>query len=460
MKAGLAGYLSALMIALFFFDANLQVLLSAHIKTIGLSLNVLSIIWAAYLLYRVSDEAGAIYRIGESLRLLTKDKGMQALLIGWVFASFLQGSGGFGVPVAVTAPLLVGLGFSPLSAVIIPTIGHGWAVTFGSLGSSFNALISATNLPATYLAPKSALFLGLSALPTGLMVLHAVDGWRGVKKLAGKALLIGVVMGLAQYFVAVQLGLWTIGSFAGGMAGLAVGIIIARWGQTSSKQARPATSHIRTEVLTTRLIPFSVYISLILYTAISLFIPKSIFTHPGAILFYSALTAFFIYNRVGLYSAGVGRRIFSQTVRKMLPSTVSVALMVAMAMIMQESGMTDALARGLAEGVGRAYPLATAWIGAIGAFMTGSNTNSNVIFAGLQMRTAELLGYSVPIILAGQTAGAALASVIAPAKLIVGASTAGMAGKEGEVMRAVIGYSALLVAFISLLTVLAIVFGF
>ena len=210
--------------------------------------------------------------------------------------------------------------------------------------------------------------------------------------------------------------------------------------------------------LTSRL-PFSAYISLIFYTLVSLFLPKSIFTHPGAILFYSALTAFFVYRRAGLYNAGAGGRIFSQTARKMLKTTLSIALMVAMAMVMQYAGMTEALARTLADGVGTAYPFMASWIGAIGAFMTGSNTNSNVLFSALQMRTAELLGYSVPVILAAQTSGAGLASVIAPAKLIVGASTVGMEGKEGEVMRTAIGYVAGLVLFISLLTVIAIFFN-
>ncbi len=95
----------------------------------------------------LADEAGAIRTIGQALPYLTADRGMQALVIGWVFASFLQGVGGFGVPVAVIAPILVGLGFTPLSAVIIPSLGHGWAVTFGSLGSSFQALLAATGEP-------------------------------------------------------------------------------------------------------------------------------------------------------------------------------------------------------------------------------------------------------------------------------------------------------------------------
>ena len=126
--------------------------------------------------------------------------------------------------------------------------------------------------------------------------------------------------------------------------------------------------------------------------------------------------------------------------------------MVAMAVIMEHAGMTDTLAHGLAQSIRWAFPGLAPWIGALGAFMTGSNTNSNVVLGMLQMRTAELLGFSVAVILAGQTAGAALASVMAPTKVVVGASTAGMAGREGEVMRTLLVYTALLVLLISLLT--------
>jgi lactate permease len=123
-----------------------------------------------------------------------------------------------------------------------------------------------------------------------------------------------------------------------------------------------------------------------------------------------------------------------------------------MATIMEFSGMTNALARGLADLAGGFFPLVSPWIGAMGAFMTGSNTNSNVVFALLQVRTAQLLGYSVVIILAGQTAGAGLASVVAPAKIVVGTSTADLAGREGEVMRKMLPYIIVLVLLISLLT--------
>lgn len=113
--------------------------------------------------------------------------------------------------------------------------------------------------------------------------------------------------------------------------------------------------------------------------------------------------------------------------------------------------MTETLARGLATGLGSIYPLASPWIGAIGAFMTGSNTNSNVVFGALQQRTAELLVLPAAIILAAQTSGAGLASVMAPAKIVVGTSTAGMAGREGEVIRRLLVYGSLLVLLVSLM---------
>jgi lactate permease len=483
-RAGAAGYLAAFIVAIAFFGAGAEVLAYAHTRAFILTVDVLLIIWAAYLLYRVTDEAGAIKTIGRLLPSLTGDRGMQALLIGWVFASFLQGAGGFGVPVAVTAPLLIGLGFPPLSAVIIPSIGHGWAVTFGSLGSSFNALLSATGLNAATLAPASALYLGLACVLTGPMVAHAADGWSGVRRLLLPALVIGAVMGAVQFAVAAGAGLWNLGAFTGGLAGLAVSMWVVRWGEAGKGIERSERKPL--------LLALSAYIVLIAITVAILLIPPvnewlgqasiqiqfpetvtalgyinpagtnrpiRIFTHAGAILVYTSLVAYFIYRRAGMYAAGAGKNILKATVRGMMSSSLSIALMVVMATMMQSSGMTDAMAQGLADMVGKAFPLIAPWIGGIGAFMTGSNTNSNVVFATLQMRTAELLTYSVPAILAGQTAGAAVASVAAPTKVVVGASTAGMAGAEGDVLRALIVYTALLVMFIGLLTGLAILLG-
>jgi lactate permease len=126
--------------------------------------------------------------------------------------------------------------------------------------------------------------------------------------------------------------------------------------------------------------------------------------------------------------------------------------LVAMAVVMAHAGMTEILARGLATGFGGAFAFVAPWIGALGAFMTGSNTNSNVLFGMLQTRTAELLGYSLPIVLAAQTAGGAVGSIFAPTKIVVGASTAGMAGQEGLILRRLLLYCLPFIAGLGLVT--------
>jgi lactate permease len=181
-----------------------------------------------------------------------------------------------------------------------------------------------------------------------------------------------------------------------------------------------------------------------------------IFNHAGTTLVYASLLSYLLYRLAGWYQPGSVGRIVSGTLQRVLSSSLSIASMVAMAVIMENSGMTDALARGLAAGVGMYFPFVSPWIGALGSFMTGSNTNANVMFGVLQLQTANLLKYSAALILAAQTSGASLASVLAPSKVAVGASTAGMSGREGEVMRKLVIYVGLSVLLIGLMTVIGI----
>jgi lactate permease len=296
--------------------------------------------------------------------------------------------------------------------------------------------------------------------------------------LALPVLLMGTVMGGTQYLLATA-GLWNIGGFGGGMAGLALGVALSR--RYPGDRRSPAGEPFDPRPLAVAL---SGYLALIAITMIIQLIPSvrhalnvvviqvafpemrtglgyvtaagygrriPLFRHAGAILTYASLVAYLLYRRAGLYAPGSPMRILRGTAARTTSSSLGIAAMVAMAVVMSHAGMTDTLARGLASAVGVAFPLISPWIGALGAFITGSNTNSNVIFAMLQKRTAELLGYSATVILAAQTAGGAVGSVVAPTKVVVGASTAGMAGKEGEVMRGLLGYIAILIAGLSLL---------
>ena len=130
--------------------------------------------------------------------------------------------------------------------------------------------------------------------------------------------------------------------------------------------------------------------------------------------------------------------------------------MVGFAMIMDHCGMIYILAEGVSRIFGSFYPFFSPWVGLLGAFMTGSNTNSNVVFGALQQQTAALGGFSAAIILAAQTTGGALGSMIAPAKLLVGCSTVGLSGKEGPVLKATLKYGLIITGIISAVTMIAV----
>jgi lactate permease len=464
-RAGPAGWIVAALIGWGAFGAGPRVLAVAQGKAFFQSLDVLLIITSAYLLYRVIDEAGGVTALAKALPKVTPDRGLQALIIGWAYASFLQGVGGFGVPVVVTAPILVGLGFGPVASVVAPSIGHAWSVTFGSLGSSFQAMMTASGIAAEALAAPAALLLGVIGLGCGVGVARISVGAAGPRKLALPILVMGILMATAQYALAVA-GLWNIAGFGGGMVGLAAGLGLARWRRRSGSAQggeavdRRELAYALAGYAALVVITFSIVLIRPLAEALSFLELKSIFPstatslgfrtdaesgkaivlfrHAGAALTYSALVAYGVYAVAGRFERGAAARIVRSTIQGILPSWVGVTAMLSMASIMTHAGMTEAIARGLAAAAGPAFSLVAPWLGAVGAFISGSNTSSNLLFGMLQRRTAEMLGISVAWILAAQTAGGAVGSVVSPAKVVVGTASVGAGGEgpeEGEVLR-------------------------
>ncbi len=490
-RAGAAGWIAAVLIAALFFAAGPRLIAYSQVKAVLLSLDVLFIIWTALLLFHTADEAGAVRVIGISLPRLTGDRTMQGLLIGWLFASFLQGMGGFGVPVAVAAPLLVGLGFNPVQAVVMACVGHGWAVNYGSLATSFQTLMAVTGLPGELLAHDSAWLLGISCYACGAIVALVAGGWRGALRSLPAVIVLGSVMAFSQYVLAVS-GLWNLGATGSAMLGLLAGIALCRLplyrGEASAERGG-VNPNAKTAPPRSLRIALSAYVVLVALTfAVNLIPPLSalldrvqlnlvfpelvsglgwvtpagagrsisLFGHTGSILLYASLAAYAIYRRAGYYPPGAAGRILGKTVKGAVNSSLGILAMVGMAVVMSHAGMTNLLALGMSQSFGRgAYPLVAPFIGGLGAFITGSNNNSNVLFAVLQMRTAELLGLSVPLILGGQTAGGSLGSIMAPAKVIVGCSTVGLGDREGEVMGQVMRYGLPPVALVALATWLA-----
>ncbi len=483
-RAGGLGWFTAVLVAVAFFGARFELLAYAQIKAILLSLDVFFIIWSALLLFNIAREAGAIRMIGRALPAMTGDRVMQSLLIGWLMVSFLQGMGGFGVPVAVCAPLLVGLGYNPIQAVAMAAIGHGWAVSFGSLASAFQSLMAITGLPGEMLAPFAAILLGIACIPSGLLVALIGNGWKGLKRAVVPVLVIGTVMGVVQYLLTTN-GIWTLGATGAGIAGLAVGFGLMRLpayrADPDELDLEPEAEEDKGKSLWLSLLAYGLLVVLAfsinliepvdaflsqvrftlnfpeLSTALGWVTPAGtgrvikIFSHPGAILLYTSIISYLIYRKVGYIKKGALKAILGRVVKSGVNSSLGILAMVGVASVMLHSGMTNLLAQGLSVSFSRDfYPLIAPFIGALGAFITGSNNNSNVLFAVLQQNAAQLLRLSVPLVLGAQTAGAALGSVLAPAKVIVGCSTVGLAGQEGSVMRKLLGYGAITVGSVAL----------
>ena len=291
-------------------------------------------------------------------------------------------------------------------------------------------------------------------------------------------------MGFTQWWIATN-GIWTLGSTSGALAGalVAVAYVLSPLHRGSADRAATAKDDRgRSLVLALAayvillLLAFSVNLiepleqlmdSVVLQlefpavaTALGWTVPAetgraiSVFGHAGAILFYAGLIAFLLYRAAGYFeSPTVWRDIWTKVRKSALKSTISILALVAMASLMTHTGMTQIIARGISETFdAEIYPLFAPFIGTLGAIMTGSNANSNVVFGALQQETATLLALSVPIVLAGQTAGASLGSVLAPAKIIVGCSTVGLSGREAPVIRRMLLLGLIPVLFVALFT--------
>jgi lactate permease len=299
-----------------------------------------------------------------------------------------------------------------------------------------------------------------------------------------------------QYLLAVN-RLWNLAGFVAGLAGLAASAVVARLAFYRKRQMLEDDSipigdmksgGPRNKKSMPLLLAVSPYLILILIVAVAELVtpvheflnatqivmefPKtetllgfvteagvgkkiSVFGHAGALLAYTSAAGFILFSLTGHYTSGALGRILSNTTRSAVRSSIGIAAMVGFATIMSLSGMTYALALGLSQVLEPVFPFLSPYIGLLGAFMTGSNTNSNVVFAALQQQTASLLSLPITLILAAQTTGGSLGSMLAPAKIIVGCSTAGLSGEEGQVLRRTIIYGVIIAAVIGVVVWIA-----
>ncbi|MEK6711719.1 MAG: L-lactate permease [Nitrospinota bacterium] len=492
-RAGPAGLAVALAVAWGWFGAEADVLANALLRGVLLSVPVLYIIIPALVLYHVADAAGGVRNIGWSVSAMTKNHILQLMILAFGFTTFLQGVAGFGVPVAVVAPLLVGIGYPPVEAVAAALIGHAWSVSMGDMASSFQALLSVTHLPPHDLGVKVALLLGAAGLAAAVSIAHLHAGWSAVARWPAVVIVLAAAATAAQLLLA-WLDLWVVASFGAGMLCLLVGFGMARLPRYQGP-SRPPTLPPKPEERRVRpVLPpeggrrmsfhlaFAPYYSLIGVVSLATFVPAihdalhawrlevaleatvtrlgvsvprqvwrlAPLGHPGALLLYTAFLGWLLYRLNGRWP-GKQAALLRRTFREAGPASVGVVSLVALASVMTASGMIGVLADGAAAQTGRVFPLVSPLVGLLGCFITGSNTASNILFGAFQAEVGGRIGVGPVLLAAAQSAGGALGSMVAPAKVLVGCSTAGLGGREGEVFKRVAPYCAVQVLLVGAL---------
>ena len=201
-RAGAVAWLLALALALLVFGAARDHVAIASAKGLSLAVFVLTIVWTSVYLFNMVDRLKGIDAIGRTMAALASDRLVQALLIGWGFSSFIQGITGFGVPVAVSAPLLIMLGFPPARAAAMALVGHGWAVTFGSMGSSYYTIQLVTGIEGEVIAPHMALLFAPIIVASGMLVAHIQGGLSAVRRSLPVVVITGALMAAAMYALA------------------------------------------------------------------------------------------------------------------------------------------------------------------------------------------------------------------------------------------------------------------
>lgn len=495
VKAAPIGLLVSAVSALIIYKASLPHVIMELFKGVWSALPILIVVWTAILLYEVVNEAKAFQVFRQSMGKVTQNELLQVMLLGWVFTSFLQGITGFGVPVAVGAPLLIGIGMQPYWAVVIPLLAHTWGNTYGTLGAAWDSLAIQANMVENIpmlneTAIWATTFIWIWNFTSGVMLCWFYGKGKAIKKGLPALLIISAIHGGGQMLMS-QFNA-TLACFVPTVIAIGAIVVLGRtpwykdaWRvEDSMVMDRSAVSggtedypkdmsvlqaflpYIVLTILTLVILlvqPIKAFLGQVRLgfafpgmvtgygfedAAVALFSPIAIFTHAGMFLLISAIFGYFYFTRKHWIGEGGGAAIGRRTVKKTIPSSISVICFIAMSKVMSGTGQTTVMAQGIASVMGQFYVALSPIVGLLGSFMTSSNMASNILFGSFQLTTANLLGMNPAPILGAQTAGGAIGAAICPGNIVLGCTTAGIGGREGLVLRKVLPITLLAAAIV------------
>ncbi|HEY0346605.1 MAG TPA: L-lactate permease [Pyrinomonadaceae bacterium] len=460
-------------------------------------------------LYQLTQECGLFARLRHSITGLTEDRRLQLLLIAFSFGAFIEGACGFGTPVAVTGAILIGLGFTPMTASSLALIANTAPVAFGALGAPLIGLQGVTGLDLKQLSAMVGRQLPLFSMIVPFWLIWAFAGFRGMIEIWPAILVAGVAFAVPQFLVSNFHGPWLVDVAAAFVSLAALTAFLKVWKpkriwvsearplgratvdegaatEQSSTSAKVALPNGRASDTFRPWLPW-IILSLVVFVwglpqtktfldgiaapKIPLYgLDKLISRVPPVVAKPTAESAVFNFNFLSAsgsgillaaiiagfamrFSVGGMLRVYWKTLKLVRNSLLTIAAMMAIGFTTRYSGMDATLGLAFAK-TGWFYPFFGTMLGWMGVALTGSDTSSNVLFGSLQKITATQLGLSPILMGAANSSGGVMGKMIDAQSIVVASTATRWEGHEGDILRRVFFHSLALAALVGLLVML------
>ncbi len=502
-QAALLGTGSAIVVAIVVWGMPVSMAISATLN--GMMYGIFPIVWivvTAIWVYNMTVESGEFEIMKNSLASVTDDRRLQAVLIAFAFGSFIEGTAGFGTPVAITSAMLVGLGFNPVYAAGICLIANTAPVAFGAIGIPIVVSAQVSGLDMMKISQVVAHQLPFLSFFVPLWLVVIMAGWKRGMEVLPAVLVAGGLFAGTQFVTAnyvnpylpditaaivtivgflLFLKVWkpkTVWHFPDEKAStegkavlrysyaevlrawapyLILALLVFLWADDKYIQFKqvvvsvdkmfpffvnswPGLDNlvIKTAPVVTKNTPYAATYTLNLLSA------------AGTALLLSGILSLLI---IPNYGVGKAASCFVRTVTQLRYPILTISTILGLAYIMNYSGMSSTL--GLAfTATGSLFPFFAPLLGWLGVFLTGSDTSSNALFGSMQRTAAEQIGVNPNLLVASNTTGGVCGKMISPQSISVATAAAGLVGKEGDLFRFAFWHSIAMVLVISVITYL------
>jgi lactate permease len=493
MKGYIASLLTVILaifiaVIVYGMPVSLSLLSAVHGALYGL-LPICWIIITAVFLFNITVESGQFAIIRNFMASVTPDRRLQALLIAFSFGAFLEGAAGFGAPVAISAAMLVGLGFNPLYAAALCLIANTAPVAFGSVGTPILMAARVSDIPDMAISQMVGRTLPILSVIVPFYLVVLMSGLKRSIEVLPAIIVSGVSFAFVQWLAANYLGPMLPDVLAGITSIFFLMLLLRFWKPASTwrfQEEPPQTIESTLNytgaqifrawspfVIMTMVIiawglePTKAALNSIGYLKFDIPLLHDAISKPdGTPLIIKAFdfnylsapgTAVLLASLISIPLVGISYRkgflIFLSTIKQLRFSIITIASVVGFAFVANNSGMSITMAMALAS-TGALFPFFSPMLGWLGVFLTGSDTSSNALFSKLQASSAEAIGVDPVVTVSANASGGVTGKMISPQSIAIGAAAVGLVGKESELFRFTVKHSFIMLFVIAVITVL------